>query len=152
MDCCLKSGAAILNNMGQTIEYDSSRDTNSVSKYRKTNKQHKKVQKPWWDSECEAAVANRRKAFKELKQRSSREFIATYRRVSHDTRRTLNKRKRENFKAYINNINDNFSIAGFWDCVSKLRNCSFNNISSFSTPTTSKIEMIHNTINKLTPC
>lgn len=137
--------------MGHTIGYDPVSDSRVVSYPHKTGKQHKKVQKPWWYSECDEAVANRKKAFKKLIQGPSSLTLNNYRKISQTTRKTLLKRKRANFRSFVNDINDNFTISSFWDSVNKLRSCPFNNFPNYSN-LTSKKEAITNTINKLAPC
>lgn len=138
MDCCLKSGAHILNNLGQRISYDAELDARIVStQQKKSKKSNITSNKPWWDRECEEAIIKRKKAYKRLKMNPSVETLENYSSVSQATRKTLWKRKKQNFKSFTNDINDNFSIGGFWESVKKLKNCPFNNPAKFTSPTKS---------------
>lgn len=96
--------------------------------------------KPWWDAECDKAVTTRKRAYRSLLDAPSRESLANYRRISQETRKIIAKR-RENFRSFINEIDNNFSISRFWDNIGKLKNCSFNNASTLSPPSISRNEI-----------
>ncbi|XP_071581060.1 uncharacterized protein [Temnothorax nylanderi] len=78
LDCALKAGASISDASGHIQYFD------QKSKTYKSYKSKFKVKncKPWWDSECEEAIARRKRSFQNCRAHFTRENMEIYRKSS----------------------------------------------------------------------
>ncbi|XP_018360461.1 PREDICTED: uncharacterized protein LOC108759487 [Trachymyrmex cornetzi] len=61
---------------------------------------------PWWTPECSSAVKNRSDALKNFKSHPSWDNYVYYRSVVTQTRKTLRKAKRNNWRSFCNSLNE----------------------------------------------
>lgn len=148
IECCLKAGAVLHKTNGDVIKFDSENNQIVSQSNNSGVKRKSRINKPWWDRECEKALIERKKAYRMVLNNPNRENLRNYRVISHETRKCLRKRKRANFKSFVSNITGT-SIGHFWESISKMKNCAFNNRKSF--PSTSRLEAAKAAINRLAP-
>lgn len=63
IDCCLKSGASILDNRGNITKFDIQLNKNVITYCNHSVNSNKPKQKPWWDQDCNNAVISKKKGF-----------------------------------------------------------------------------------------
>lgn len=68
--------------------------------------------------------------------------------AAHNAQKVIRKRRRENFRTFINDI-EGSSVQGFWENIRKLKNCASNR--QMAVPVTSKTDLILASIDKLAP-
>lgn len=76
------------------------------------------------------AVNKRKESYRKFLKNPNKENLLNYRRISHETQKTIRKRKKVNFKSFVTEIG-NMSISHFWENIKKLKNCAFNNRKQF---------------------
>ncbi|XP_077276971.1 uncharacterized protein LOC143905419 [Temnothorax americanus] len=145
IDCALKAGASIFDATGHIQYFDGKSQTCKSYKPNFKNR----LRKPWWDSECEEAVAQRKRSFKNCCARFSRENVDLYRKSSDYARRTIRRRKKENFVNFVNDLNENFNIKTFWKTINSFKNSVF--FKSNNPPSSSKFQGINKFIDNFSP-
>lgn len=120
-----------------------------LSKRGSVNKKMAKSQLLWWDRECDEAIKKRNRAFRNFKKLPNVENLNIYRVNAQETRKFLLKKKKDNFRAFMDDVGNNFHIGSFWDTVSKFRRCSYLNLKSPSS--SSKSDLIEVAVARLAP-
>lgn len=64
--------------------------------------------------------------YQKLLKNPCRQTLKELREAAHHAQKVIRKRRRENFRNFNNEIENN-SIQGFWENIRKLKNCAFNN-------------------------
>jgi len=68
----------------------------------------------WWDNDCFKIINKRKMSYKKFVCHPSRENLFEYRKVSMNTRKEIKRKKRENFKNFVSNLNLVSSPGLFW--------------------------------------
>ena len=74
----------------------------------------------WFNEECRAAVRNRRKALKRVKNQPSDSNMENYRIIRAKTRRTIKTTKRKSWQSYVSKINSRTPIKKVWSMIRKI--------------------------------
>lgn len=144
----MRAGARRLDEDGLVHSFDH-RSNRVVSNKKKASKDRKKPQnKPWWDEHCEEAVRTRKSEYKKFFKNPNRQTLKKLRLASHNAQKVIRKRRRENFRTFINDI-EGSSVQDFWENIRKFKNCAFNRQTAVSG--TSKTDLIVASIDKLAP-
>lgn len=106
--CLLRSGDVIIDENNTKQRFDT--ENNRVLSFRLNNQGKSKTRNKrapdrlWWDKKCNKAISTRKKEFLQLSSNPSRDALKEYRIVPSKVRKTLAKKKRENFREIINDM------------------------------------------------
>lgn len=104
----------------------------------------------WWDEECKQVVEERKKKFKIWRRNKTMENYIELKRMKALTRKTIKKKKREDFQKFANKIDKNMSIKYVWNKMRILKN-RFNTIAWNKWQGKSRKKTIEETIDNLAP-
>ncbi|XP_077282774.1 uncharacterized protein LOC143908831 isoform X2 [Temnothorax americanus] len=76
----------------------------------------------WWNSDCDAAIRERRRAFTEFKRLRNIQAWTNYKRHCAVTKKILNQAKKENFENFCKSINRFTSLSYVWSTMRILKN------------------------------
>jgi len=99
-----------------------------------------KRSKPWWDLDCQKAIDNRMKYFKELSKNLNKFHLTQYRKASYNARNIIKKRKSANFNDFVDSLDPSSSSKNFWKIIKLFRNLEF--FSTRTSPFISKMEVV----------
>jgi len=122
MLCLLKVRAVLYDRLGNRTDFRNGKIHTTPMKKSTKSKQEVIPNSPWWDGECERLVVKRKRAYKKLANCPSRENLVNYRNISGQTRKGLQKRKRENFRDFVNDLNLASGLLKFWNTVKRFKN------------------------------
>ena len=74
----------------------------------------------WFNEECKAAIRNRRKALKAVKNQPTDANMENYRIIRAKTRRTIKTTKRKSWQSYVSKINSRTPIKKVWSMIRKI--------------------------------
>lgn len=75
----------------------------------------------WWNKKCEEAIENRKKALKEFKRNSSMENWIEFKRNRGIARKTVKRKKKENFLGFVKNLNKFSNINYVWKKIGVMK-------------------------------
>jgi len=120
--CSLKAGAVLYDGLGNKTAFIKGRISTVPLKKRSKVKQEATPNSLWWDKECERLVNKRKWAYKRLAKCPSRENLLAYRSISAQTRKGLQKKKRDNFRDFVKDLNLVVGPLKFWNTVKRFKN------------------------------
>ncbi|KAJ8043221.1 hypothetical protein HOLleu_10216 [Holothuria leucospilota] len=95
--------------------------------------------KPWFNTDCEKAIKDRKKALSIFKKYPSNVNLKNYLNARAKARRIIKTSKRESWKQYISKLNSNTPVKKAWDMVRKISGRQVNSsISHITKPDGSK--------------
>lgn len=106
--------------------------------------------KTWWDEECQRAVNARGKSFREWKRVRNMESFITYKRMRAETRRVIKRKKRENYRSFVQTINKNSNLKYVWNKMKIFRRAN-DRVEWNNWPRGNRGEIIEKEIDKLSP-
>ena len=87
----------------------------------------KKIHKPWFSSDCEKAVKERKSALKKFQSQPTPANLDKYREARAKTRRTIKESKRKSWKQYVSKLNMTTSVKKTWNMIRKINGKQTNN-------------------------
>lgn len=91
---------------------------------------------PWWDTECSAAIRNRKEAEKCYNVSMTPENFLKYQKAAATCKKTLNKKKRNGWKRFCENLSPRTSSSQVWKSVKRFRGSFIFDPSSTNDPST----------------
>ncbi|XP_071580666.1 uncharacterized protein [Temnothorax nylanderi] len=104
----------------------------------------------WWDAECDEAIKSRKAAFSDFKRLKSLHSWAEYKRRCALAKKTINKKKKDNFEKFCSEINRFTSLSFVWNTIRIMKN-SRKNIEWNKWQTTNRESEIRKSIDCLAP-
>jgi len=119
MKSTLQTGATVYDGKGYKKYY--SKNTINVVSHNKSMKSFNSKYSSWWDKECSDLIYKRKTSYKKFVN-PSRNNLLEYKSISQFTRKELNKKKRSNFKNFINSLNLYNGPTKFWNTIKSFKN------------------------------
>ena len=79
---------------------------------------------PWWDSECQSALVERRRAQRALQRNNTISNLIAFKRTQAICKKTFKEAKKLSWQSYVSTINSNTSLNEVWKKVRKLEKIS----------------------------
>lgn len=76
---------------------------------------------PWWNTECEHAIADSKKAFNKLKANNNQENLMNFKRLRARAKYVVKKSKKESWATFCSSINANTPMAAVWNKVKRIK-------------------------------
>lgn len=104
----------------------------------------------WWDHDCEELIKKRQKFLKIWRTKRDPDSFQKYKSIIRETRKIFFRKKRNNYKKFIQGINKFISLSYVWKKAAVLKN-SFTNVNWRSWQNKSRKDTILAEIEKLSP-
>jgi len=76
----------------------------------------------WWDSDCSNMINKRKLSYKKFANNSLKTNLLEHRIISQNTRKELNKKKRNNFRKFVDSLNLYKGPTKFWNAIKSFKN------------------------------
>ena len=86
----------------------------------KTSAVPKKLNKPWWNDECQEALDSRKRALNKFKKRPTSDNLDSFKKQYARARRIIRGAMRDSWKTYVSKLNNRTSSKKVWDMVRKI--------------------------------
>lgn len=87
-------------------------------------KQYQKNPAEWWDEECQKVVEQKKKKLTKFKDIFRIEDFIEFKKAKAEAVKTINRKKRDNFKRFITTINKNTNMSYVWNKMKVLKKSS----------------------------
>ena len=86
----------------------------------KTNPNHKKTPKSWWNEECKVAITDKKNALKRLRKTRLPVDLIAYKRASAIAKKAINKAKRKDWESFCNELNPKTNTKTVWNKIKRI--------------------------------
>ena len=97
----------------------------------KTSSKPRKYHCPWFDQECHAALAERKRVLNIFKRRPTSANLAAYRQARANCRYIIKNKKKQSWKTYVNKLNPTTPANIVWNMIRKIQGRSIPPCASF---------------------
>ena len=94
----------------------------------KTNPNHKKIPKSWWNEDCKQAIDNKINALKKFRKTRLPSDLILYKRANAVARKTINEAKRKDWENFCCEINPKTNTKIIWNKIKRIQKTNTNSI------------------------
>ncbi|KAG5861918.1 hypothetical protein JTB14_010575 [Gonioctena quinquepunctata] len=80
------------------------------------------IPKPWWNSECDSAVNNRKEAYIRFKLNPNQENLLEYKKQDATAKKTFKQSQRQSWRMYCGSLNRTTPMKDVWQKVNRFKN------------------------------
>ncbi|KAG5882475.1 hypothetical protein JTB14_004602 [Gonioctena quinquepunctata] len=103
------------------------------------------IPKPWWNSECDSAVNNRKEAYIRFKLNPNQENLLEYKKQDATAKKTFKQSQRQSWRMYCESLNRTTPMKDVWQKVNRFKNRRMGNTTRMD-PEAEWVEKFHHKI------
>ncbi|KAG5884009.1 putative RNA-directed DNA polymerase from transposon X-element, partial [Gonioctena quinquepunctata] len=103
------------------------------------------IPKPWWNSECDSAVNNRKEAYIRFKLNPNQENLLEYKKQDATAKKTFKQSQRQSWRMYCESLNRTTPMKDVWQKVNRFKNRRLGNTTRMD-PEAEWVEKFHHKI------